>query len=91
MRNAFCRNLLMLLYKTSLPVQNHLHVVPDVWVPVLVEGEARRGVEQLQVKNPDLEKENPTSNVVVAVILSRKYRNSYVTLNFSISGRSRRT
>jgi hypothetical protein len=46
----------MLFSKTSQPVQNHLHVVPDVWVPVLVEGEASRGVEQLQVQNPDLEK-----------------------------------
>ncbi len=62
--------------RPGLPVQNHLHVVPDVWIPVLVEGEARRGVEQLQVQNPDLEKEKPASNVVVAVMSSRKYRNS---------------
>jgi 2-methylisocitrate lyase-like PEP mutase family enzyme len=31
------------------PVEHHLHVVPHVGVPVLVDGEAGGGVEQLDV------------------------------------------
>ena len=30
-------------------VQHHLHVVPDVGIPVLVDGEAGGGVEELDV------------------------------------------
>ena len=31
------------------PVEHHLHVVPDVRVPVLVDGQRRRGVQQLDM------------------------------------------
>jgi len=37
------------------PVQHHLHVVPDVGVPVLVDGKAGRGVEELDVQKANAE------------------------------------
>lgn len=36
------------------PVENHLHVVPDIGVPVFVDGKAGRGVEQLQAQQTNL-------------------------------------
>ena len=36
-------------------VEHHLHVVPHVRVPVLVDGQARRRVQQLDVHQPHLE------------------------------------
>ena len=36
-------------------VEHHLHVVPHVGVPVLVDGQARRGVQQLDVHQPHRE------------------------------------
>ena len=35
------------------PVQHHLHVVPHVWVPVLVDGERGGCVEELDVHQSD--------------------------------------
>jgi len=36
------------------PVQHHLHVVPHVRVPILVDGEAGGGVEQLDMHDSNL-------------------------------------
>ena len=41
-----------------LPVEHHLHVIPDIWVPVLVDGEAGGGVEKLDVHDSNLGKLN---------------------------------
>ena len=35
-------------------VEHHLHVVPDVRVPVLIDGETGAGVEKLYVHDPHL-------------------------------------
>ena len=37
-----------------MPVEHHLHVIPDIRVPVLVDGEAGAGVQQLDVHDPHL-------------------------------------
>ncbi len=37
------------------PVEHHLHVVPHVWVPVLVDGQRRGRVQQLDVHQPNRE------------------------------------
>ena len=36
-------------------VKHHLHVVPHVWVPVLIDGQRRAGVKQLDVHQPNTE------------------------------------
>ena len=38
------------------PVEHHLHVVPDVRVPVLIDCKAGRGVEKLDVHYSNLQK-----------------------------------
>ena len=45
-----------------IPVEHHLHVVPDVRVPVLIDSEAGAGVEQLDVHDPDLRVELDLNN-----------------------------
>ena len=43
-------------FKCVTPVEHHLHVVPNIRVPVLVDGEAGAGVQQLDVHDPHLAK-----------------------------------
>ena len=53
-------NIVHIIYRdhilcSHIPVEHHLHVVPNVRVPVLVDGEAGAGVQQLDVHDPHLE------------------------------------
>ena len=44
------------------PVQHHLHVVPHIRVPILVDGETSRGVEQLDMHDSNLRRERSKLN-----------------------------
>ena len=50
------------LFFNFLPVQHHLHVVPHVRVPILIDGEASRGVEQLDMHDSNLRRERSKLN-----------------------------
>ena len=43
---------------TDLPVEHHLHVVPHIRIPVLVDGETGAGVEQLDVHDSNLTRQS---------------------------------
>ena len=44
------------IFSFHVPVEHHLHIIPHVRVPVLIDGEAGRGMQQLDVHDPYLQK-----------------------------------